>query len=163
MVGLGDSIIIGLTSFFLCSPWKIKYSIYIITQFCLLLSLFGWYILGISELPLGHCLLLFLDGENFSHVSSCVWCACVYPEHGTVGEPGAIAGVRGRWRVTGGPEGARSPFSWLGVACRSRHEGSMNGLCLASWCRVRYNMCESIRVVLVSQRKLKRCLFLQPS
>ena len=42
---------------------------------------------------------------------SFVLCACVYPEHGTAGERGAIAGVGGRWRVEGGLEGARSPFS----------------------------------------------------
>ena len=57
---------------------------------------------------------------------------CVYSEHGTAGELGAVAGVSGCWRVERGLQGARSPFSWLGVACASRHEGSMNGLCLAS-------------------------------
>ena len=30
----------------------------------------------------------------------------------------------------GGLQGARSPFSWLGVACASRHEGSMNVGCV---------------------------------
>ena len=62
----------------------------------------------------------------------CFVCVCVYPKHGTAGEPGAIAGGRGRWPVDGGSEGARSPF-WCGVACPSRREGSMNGLCLAPY------------------------------
>ena len=30
---------------------------------------------------------------------------------------------------------------------RARHEGSVNGLCLASWCGVGYDMYESIRLV----------------
>ena len=38
----------------------------------------------------------------FSLFSSFVLCACVYPEHGTAGEPGAVAGVSGYWRVEGG-------------------------------------------------------------
>ena len=62
-----------------------------------------------------------------------VLCACVYPEDGPAGEPGAIAGVSGRWRVEGGLDEARSPFWWLGVACPSRHEGSIKRFCLASW------------------------------
>ena len=66
--------------------------------------------------------------------SSFVSCACVYSEYGTAGEPGAVAGVSGCWRVEGGLQGARSPLSYLGVACASRHEGCMNGLCLASIC-----------------------------
>ena len=44
------------------------------------------------------------------------------------------------WRVGGGSQGARSPFSRLGVTCASRHERSMNGLCLASICRVCTNL-----------------------
>ena len=56
----------------------------------------------------------------------------VYPEHGNAGEPGAIAGVSACWRVEEGLEGARLPFSWLGVACPSIYEGSINGLRLAS-------------------------------
>ena len=65
----------------------------------------------------------------FSYFASC---ACVYSEYCTAGEPGAVAGVSGCWRVEGGLQGARLPFWWLGVACASRHEGSMYGLCLAS-------------------------------
>ena len=42
-----------------------------------------------------------------------VSCAWVYPEHGTGGESGAVAGVSRRWRVEGGLEGARSPLSWF--------------------------------------------------
>ena len=95
----------------------------------ILLSVLGLYIPGLSELPLGHRLLLLLAGES----SFCFGlCACVYPEHGTTGERSAIADVGGRWRVEGGLEGARPPFSWSGVACPSRHEGGMDGLCLAS-------------------------------
>ena len=56
---------------------------------------------------------------------------CVDPKHGTGGERGAIAGVSGPWRAEVGSEGARLPFSSLGVACAWRHEGNMNGLCLA--------------------------------
>ena len=48
--------------------------------------------------------------------------------------PRASAGVSGCWRVEGGLKGVRSPLSCLGVACTSRHEGSVNGLCLASVC-----------------------------
>ena len=47
-----------------------------------------------------------------------------------MGEPGAVAGVSGRWLVEGELQGARSLFSWLCVAFASRHEGSMNGFCL---------------------------------
>ena len=74
----------------------------------------GSYTPGISELPLEHRLLLLLAGDNL--FSFLVLCACMYPEHGTEGDRGAIAGVSGRWRVEGELEGARSPFPWLGVA-----------------------------------------------
>ena len=74
--------------------------------------------------------------KYFPLFSSFVLFVRVYPEHGTAGEPGAVAGVGGRWRVEGGLKGARSPISWLGVAYPSRHEGRMNGICLASWCGV---------------------------
>ena len=41
-----------------------------------------------------------------------------------------MAGVGGRWRVEGGLDGTRSPFSWLGVACpietRGKHEWSVS-------------------------------------
>ena len=47
-------------------------------------------------------------------------CAYVYPEHGTVGEPGAVAGVNEHCRVKGGLDGVRSHISWLGVACPSK-------------------------------------------
>ena len=109
----------------------------------------GWYIPGLSELPLGNRLLLLLAGlfQRFFVFSislgtlgyfflffSFVSCAYVYSEHGTAGEPGAVAGVSGCWRVEGGVQGARSPFSWLGVARASRPEGIMEGLCLGSIC-----------------------------
>ena len=84
----------------------------------------------------------------------------MYPEHGTAGEPGAVAGVSGCWRAEGGLDGGRPPFSWLGVACALGYEESMHGLCLASWCGAGYNMYESIRVVLVCEITFKWCLFL---
>ena len=115
------------------------------------LSVLDWYIPGLSELPLGNrlplffcrafpgvlCLLHFYCHFRFffPFFFCCfVSCACVYSEHGTAGEPGAVAGVSGCWRVEGGLQGARLAFSWLRVACASRHEGCMNGLCLASIC-----------------------------
>ena len=67
----------------------------------------------------------------FSLLLSFVSCACLYSEHDTAGEPDTFAGVSGCWRVEGALQGARSPFSWLGVACASRNEGCMNGLSLA--------------------------------
>ena len=116
----------------------------------LLSSVLGWYIPSLSELPLGNRLLLLLAGPFqrffcflhfswhfqyfFSFFSSLVSCACVYSEHGAAGEPGAVAGVSRCRRVEEGLHGARLPFSCLGVACASRHEGNMNGLCLASIC-----------------------------
>ena len=111
------------------------------------LSVLGWYIPGLSELPLRNRLLSLLAGPflrvfvfsislgtfgYFFLFSSFASCAYVYSEHCTAGEPGTVAGVSGWWRVKGGLQGARSPLWWLGVACASRHEGSMNGLCLAS-------------------------------
>ena len=54
-----------------------------------------------------------------------VSCACVYFEHGTAGEPGAVAGVSGCLKVDGGLQGARPSSSWLGVACASGHEGKI--------------------------------------
>ena len=81
---------------------------------------------------------------------------CVPRQHGSAGEPGAIAGMGGRWPVEGGSEGARSPFSWLGVACPPRHEGSMKALCLRCCC----SMSENIRVVWSCKIKFKRCLFI---
>ena len=71
----------------------------------------------------------------------------MYWEHGTAGEPGAIAGVSGCWRVEGGVKGVRSPFWCLGVACASKHEGCMNGLCLAPICVIRLSMYEYIRFI----------------
>ena len=67
------------------------------------LRVLGWQIPGLStELPLGHRLLPLLAGESpFFLYSSFVLCACVYPERGTAGEPGAVAGVSGCWRVSG--------------------------------------------------------------
>ena len=78
-----------------------------------------------------------------------------------MGEPGAVAGTSGCWRVEGGLQGALSPLSWLGVACASRHEGSMSRLCLASWCASGYTMYEYIRVVSICKIRFKRCLFLR--
>ena len=69
-------------------------------------------------------------------------CVGVYPEPGTVDEPGAVAGANGHWRVEGGLEGARWPFSGLSVVGASKHEGSMSGLCLASWYGVGRNTYE---------------------
>ena len=54
-------------------------------------------------------------------------CSCVYIGHGTAGKLSPVAGVSGCWRVERGLQGARTPFSWLGVACATRHEGSING------------------------------------
>ena len=102
--------------------------------------------------------------EPFLTFFSCfVSCASVYSEHGTAGERGAVAGVSGCWRAEGGLNGARSPFSWLGVTCLSRHKGSMNRLCLASSFGVGYSMYEFVRVVLICKIKLKRCFCLGPS
>ena len=80
----------------------------------------------------------------------------MYSDHGTAGERGTVAGVSGWWRVEGGLQGARSPFSWLGVVCASRHEGSMNGPCLASGCGSGYTMYGYIRVVLICKKKKKK-------
>ena len=76
-----------------------------------------------------------------------------------MGEPGAVAGVSGCRRVEGGLQGARSPFSCLGVGCASRHEGSMDGFCLASWCGSGYAMYDYIRVVSICKIAFKRCFF----
>ena len=95
--------------------------------------MFGWYIPGISELPLGHRLLLLLGRENlFSIVLLFVLCACVYPEHGTAGEPGAIAGVSGCWRVEGG-EGRSAVVVFVArrrvsIESRGKHEWALLGL-----------------------------------
>ena len=59
----------------------------------------------------------------------------------------------------GGLQGARSPLSCLGVVCASRHEGSMNGLCLTSICIIRFSMYEYIRVVRDCKVRFKWCLF----
>ena len=117
------------------------------------LRVLGWYTPGLSELlftSFFHFLPDLSSGSLFLHFSwhfqfffsfsSFVSCAYVYSEHGTVGERGTTTGVSGCWRVEGGLQGARSPFSWLGVPCASRHEGSTNGFCLASICRIRLSM-----------------------
>ena len=77
----------------------------------------GWYIPGISELPLGNRPLSVLAGlfqrvfvfsislgtlGPFSLFSSFVPCACVYSEYGNAGKRGTVAGVSGCWRVEGG-------------------------------------------------------------
>ena len=117
-------------------------------------NVLGWYIPGLSELPLGNRLILLLAGRfqrifvffislgGFGYVclfyfASCAW---VYSEHCTAGKPVAVAGVSGFWRVEKRLDGARSPFSCLGVACVSKHEGSMSGICLASICIIRLSM-----------------------
>ena len=84
----------------------------------------------------------------------------MYSEHGTAGEPGAVAGVGGRWRVERGLQGVRSPFSWLGVACGSRHEESMNVV----WppLVILVFMYEFIRFVRDRKIIFKGCLFLRP-
>ena len=79
----------------------------------------------------------------------------MYSEYGTAGEPGAVGGIGGYWRVEGGLKGARSPFSWLGVACASRYKGIMNGLCPTFSCGAGYKMYESIRVVWVCKKMTK--------
>ena len=58
------------------------------------LSVLGWYILDISGLRLEHRLLLLLAEESIFCFNRS--CECVYPEHGTEGERGAIMGVSGR-------------------------------------------------------------------
>ena len=104
------------------------------------------------------CFLYFLRTSRYLFLPLFVWFgACVYSMHGTAGEPGAVAGVSGCWRVEGGLDEARSPFSCLGVACPTRHEGSMNGLCLASWCGVGYFHVQSKRgVYFCDQAELHR-------
>ena len=106
------------------------------------LSVLGWYIPGLSELPLGDRLLSLLGGPfqrvfvfsispgtfipfslfPFFLVSFRVR-ACT-PK---TAPRATVAGVTGWWRVEGGLQGARSPFWWLGVACASRHDRCMNG------------------------------------
>ena len=110
------------------------YSIEVLTDISLSKRVLGCYIPGLSELQLGNHtpLLLTLAGpfqwffvlfislawhfRPFFLFSSFVSCAYVYSEHDTAGEPGAVAGVSGCWRVEGGLQGAQSQFSWLGVA-----------------------------------------------
>ena len=114
------------------------------------------YIPGLSELPLGNRLLVLLVGPFrrffvfslslgtfcfvFFPLFSSVPCACVYSEHGTASERGTVAVVSGWWRVEGRLQGAPSPFSWLSVACAPTNEGSMNALCLTSWCGSGFTM-----------------------
>ena len=74
----------------------------------------------------------------------------VYSEHGTAGEPGAVAEDSGCWGVGRGLQGARSTFSWLGVGCASRHEGSKNGLCLPS-------IGEFVDIIVRSRRLVRDC------
>ena len=100
-------------------------SIYL--SFVFFMSGLGWHIPGLSELPREQDLFLLLARESvFLSL-----CACVSPEHGNANERGAIAGVSGRWLVEGGLERGSSLFWWISVAYPPRHEGSMNGLCLA--------------------------------
>ena len=53
----------------------------------------------------------------------------MYPEHGTAGEPGAVAGVSGRWRVEGGV--GRSAVA-VSVARASRVHRHTRGACMSS-------------------------------
>ena len=80
-------------------------------------------------------------------------CACVSPEHGTAGEPGAVAGVSGCRRVEGGVGRsavpvvvARRPVS---IGTRRNHEWALSGFLGGV---VGYVMCEPTTVVLVCKR-----------
>ena len=68
----------------------------------------------------------------FSPFASFVPCACVYSELGTAGEPGAVAGVSGCWRVEGGvARNAVAVFVVRRRACleiRGKHEWALSGL-----------------------------------
>ena len=119
------------------------------------LSVLGWYIPGLSELPLQNRLPSLLAGPfqlfvafcislgtlgPFFVVSSFVSCACVYSEYGIVGETGAVAGVCGCWRVGGGV--GRSAVATIVPRCRVclktrvMLEWALSGLHL--WCLIEY-------------------------
>ena len=92
---------------------------------------------GVSELPLGHHLLLLLAGGSlFFFVLLLVRVrACTQrtaPQASAA--PSRVSAGRG-----GFVRSAVADLSWLGVACVPRHKGSMNGLCLASRCRIEDN------------------------
>ena len=115
----------------------------------------GWYIPGLSELPLGSSLLSLLAGPfqrvfvfsislgtlgPFSFFSSSVSCACVYSKYGTAGERGTVAGVSGWWWVEGGV--ARSAVAVfvarrrVCIETRGKHEWALSGLLM--WFRLYY-------------------------
>ena len=134
----------------------------------------GWYIPGLSELPLRIRLLSLLAGPFLRVFVFSIYlgtfgyfflfsasCACVCMENCNAGEPGAVTSISGCWRVDGEVQRARSPFSCLGLACASRHEGSMNGFCLGSRCGSGYTIYEYIRVASICKIAFKRCLFLR--
>ena len=109
------------------------------------LSVLGWYVPGLSELPLGNRLLLLAGPcQRFSVCSISLGTFSPFFFFRFVSVRVVRARHRGRarhrrgcHRVVAGRGGvARSAVavSWIGVKCASRHEGSMNGLCLASWC-----------------------------
>ena len=95
--------------------------------------------------------------------SSFVSCACVYSEHGTAGEPGAVAGVSGRWRVEGGLSAVavfvarRRVF----IETRGRHEWVLSGLLVwsrayyARVCEGRFGVQNNIQAVLIFATKIK--------
>ena len=110
----------------------------------------GWYIPGPSELPLEHRLLpllaepfqrFFVFSINFalSIMFSFFFgsCACVYSEHGTAGEPGAVAGVSGCGRIQGGSGGARFAVfvarRRVFIETQGKHAWALSGLLLWSW------------------------------
>ena len=110
----------------------------------------GWYIPGLSELPLGNRLPLLPGGPfqrffvfsislgtfgPFFLFSSFVSCACVYSEHGAAGEPGTVAGGSGCWRVLAGREGGERsavaafvPRRRVYLKTRGKHEWALSGL-----------------------------------
>ena len=112
------------------------------------LSVLGWYIPGLSELPLRNRLPSLLEGPSlrvfifslplgtlcaFFLVSSFVSCACVYSEYDTAGEPGAVAGVGGCWRVEGGCRERVRRFRACSrrrvcLETRGEHEWALSGL-----------------------------------
>ena len=65
-------------------------------------------------------------------------CAFVYSEHGTAGEPGAVAGIRGCSRVERGGVGWSAVAVFMArhsvsIEIRGKHEWALFGLVLWSW------------------------------
>lgn len=102
-----------------------------------LLSVLSWYMAGISELQLGHRLLRLPAGESFPALLLFVLGACVYPEPGTSGEPGAVATVSRRWRVEGGVgSSAVAVFKArrrVSIETRGKQEWALSGLLVWGW------------------------------